>query len=1118
MKSKKDRLHRVLVVGATPAGIAATNKLGEMGIPVTLVDAEPDLDRKLADERWRLDSGVLMNYAHRPGLIRILRNPKIRCIVPGRIAGLKHTPQGFSAHIESDATFVDPARCTLCGRCAEVCPVTDRDGGKAVKMHGRQSLPGRPVIDKRKQPLCQENCPLGVNVQGYVALARVGKYAEALELIRRDNVLPGICGRICTHPCESACRRGDLDEPLAIRDIKRFLADYENGSGTAAKTAPPAPTRPQRIAVVGSGPAGLAAAADLARHGYAVTVIEKDERPGGILRHGIGEHRLPRNVLDREIAAIGAMGVRFETGRPVDFSKDIKKLKKEYDAVVVSSGLGRDRFLGVPGEDLEGVEGCLAVLGKLNRGELRELREHIAVVGDGNAAYDLARSLVRIGARVTIVSWFPESMIPADPHEVRSAAEEGIALVDRSQVTAFAGTNGRFDRLVCVPTVPGKPDAKGIAWPVPDPAGSPFELAFDRAVVAIGQVADRALLESCGFDLAQNGCILLDDAFDSGANGLYAAGDVTSGASTVVKAMASGRRAAGTVHAALSGEEAPEPATVRPCNKDFCTITPDIPSLARVDMPERQPAARKENFAEVALGFSETQVQAEASRCLQCGVCSECFQCAEACSAIGAVQHADPGFETMEHAGVLIIADPDAAPGVKGEDVIRAYSAKGARDDVYALMLRGFAAAAEAMLLLGGSSLRLKGHGMAFSPPAPQLSDDVQVGVFACRCNDSFGWDPAIDAYVEGLSDRPEVRHAEVLPSCCTPEAAASIVRTIRAKGLTRVVLASCVCCPLDFICGACTDQRSRLKDALFHGTGISRAMVETCNARGEVLRILKEDPALAVSRFTGLIDRSIGRTHFLKTLPAPARPYNFTTAVIGDSEAAEKSVQVLADAGMEVFWFGGPDTPLAHRAPHPNVHVFEGSTVSALRGTVGNFQVTAETEENQQVFQAGAVILDEQVRRRIAYTPDAPFHAKRIDASMQRCGQNGAPFYSPGASSVPGLFIANPSGIKVSERIKGTSAAIQAVSVMPRSPRQNKGYTVVVDERRCRACGRCMEVCPYQAVSFRENAIGGWRATVDEALCKGCGSCISVCPSNAADSPYRDRRYLEQMIEEILL
>ncbi len=1117
MRNPKDRLHRVLVIGANPAGLAATNKLGEMGIPVTLVDTDADLDEKLSGEEWRLNSGVTLNYALRPGLLRILRNPKIRCVFPGEITSLKHTPQGFCAHIQSPADYIDADRCVLCGRCVEVCPASTPDGSKPIRFNGRRSLPGHPLIDKRRQPLCQANCPLGVNAQGYVALTKVGKFAEALDLIRRENILPGICGRICMHPCEVACRRGELDEAVAIRDIKRFVADYELLHPHAPEKAPVTP-RAQKIAIVGSGPAGLAAAADLARWGYPVTVFEKEEKIGGLLRYGIGPYRLPRHILDHEIEYIEGLGVEFKTSSPADPSNNFEALRKEFASLILATGTWKDRKLGVPGEDLKKVEGCLEFLSRLYRDEIQKLDERVAVVGDGNAAFDVARALVRLGAKTTIVSWFPEELIPADPHEILAAREEGVSFVYSTKVTAFLGSNGQFGALRCAVTKPGEPDAKGIPWPVIVPGEEPFELEFDRAIVAIGQLADSPTCRlNGGVEVSPNGFIRVDSSCSTTLKTVYAAGDVVNGPSSVVKAMASGREAARCVHRSLSGEEVPQVKPQRPVDRDFPEITPDIPSVARVRMPERQPAARNSSFEEVALGLTETQACSEASRCLQCGVCSECLQCVDVCVSKETILHNAIACEDVEHAGVVIIADPKAAPSVKGEDVIRAYSSKAAKTDIHAMTLRGFAAAAEALILLGGTSLRLKGHGLAFSPPGPQLLPELRMGVFACRCNNAFGWPEHWNEYMAALAERPHIEHVEVVQAACTPEGSASLLRTIREKGLTRIVLASCVCCPLDFICSACTDQRSRLKDALFHGTGISRAMVETCNLRGEVLRHLKSDPQLAYEKFTGLMDRSIGRARHLKGLPAPARPYNFTTAVIGDSEAALKSALTLAEAGMEVFHFGTPTKPLTDPLRYANIHSFSGSSAKGLRGTVGNFQITVETEGSQQVFHVGAVILGEHSRKQIHYMPTADLPPHMVEASMQKRGATGIPFFNPGATSIPGLFLANPSGINVSERIKGTAAAILAASTMPRSPRQNKGYTVVVDESRCRGCGRCIQVCPYQAISFRKNDHGGWHAVVDEALCKGCGNCIPVCPSNAADSPYRDRRYLEQMIEEIL-
>ncbi|MFH2091817.1 MAG: NAD(P)-binding protein, partial [Pseudomonadota bacterium] len=291
MKREKDRLFRVMIIGATPSGIFAANKLGELGIPVTLVDSEPDLDQKLAKEQYRLKSGMPLNHAHRPGLIRIMRNPSIRCILPATVESIKHNTQGFRVRLSCQQTFIDPDKCTLCGNCIKACPVFVSSDKKAVHAASRQTLPGRVVIDKHNQPLCSSSCPLGVNVQGYMALTKEGKYEEALNLIREKNILPAICGRVCTHPCEAQCRRNDLEGAVSIRSIKRFLADFQAGSGSEKPEAI-SQFGNAKFAVIGSGPAGIAAAWELVKNGCSVTMLEKEKMAGGLLRYGIGPHRL----------------------------------------------------------------------------------------------------------------------------------------------------------------------------------------------------------------------------------------------------------------------------------------------------------------------------------------------------------------------------------------------------------------------------------------------------------------------------------------------------------------------------------------------------------------------------------------------------------------------------------------------------------------------------------------------------------------------------------------------------------------------------------------------------------------------------------------------------------
>ena len=464
-----------------------------------------------------------------------MRNPRTRLVLPASVKSIKHTPQGFSIRYRKAPTYIDGDKCTLCGLCFQACPAIGPDGEKALKYGGRHALPGRPVIDKRMTPLCQASCPLGVNVQGYMALTRAGKYAEALELIRKDNVLPGICGRVCTHPCEAACRRSEIDQSLAIRDIKRFVAD----------SAPPAPfqhkpvkPRPEKIAVVGSGPAGLAAASDLARLGYRVTVFEKEKAPGGLLRYGIGPHRLPRAVIDREVDYLHGLGVQFHLGseyRPPEGS--------QFSAVVLATGLWEDRKIGAPGEDLETVPGCVSFLSAVHRGEIKSLSGKTAVIGDGNSAFEAARTLARLGAEVTLISWFPGELIPADEQEVEEAAKEGIAIKTSLRAVEFLGEGGRLKAIRLVPTVPGPPDVNGIPWPVAVKGGKPVEIEFERAVVAIGQTASPAIWGGYGegFTTA-SGLIRIDVQSETRVPKVFAAGDAVSGPSTVVSAMASGPR------------------------------------------------------------------------------------------------------------------------------------------------------------------------------------------------------------------------------------------------------------------------------------------------------------------------------------------------------------------------------------------------------------------------------------------------------------------------------------------------------------------------------------------------------------------------------------------------
>lgn len=1150
MKQTKDRLLRVMIIGATPSGIFAANKLGELGIPVTLVDYEPDLDKKLSQENYRLKSGMPLNHAHRPGLIRILRNPSIRCILPSTVNSIKHNSQGFRVKLTQHPTYLNPSLCTLCGNCITACPVTLETsatlgkGLKPVSAHSRQSLPGRVVIDKKNQPLCTKSCPLGVNVQGYMALTKAGRYEEALELIRERNILPGICGRICTHPCEAQCRRNDLEGAVSIRAVKRFLADIQ--SDTPPKK--PRVDNAKKFAVIGSGPAGLAAAHELVKQGCAVTIFEKQKLAGGLLRYGIGPHRLPRETLDQELDHIKGLGVEIQTQSLIDFDPinknpiDLKKdrglnaLKKKYDGVIIAAGSWKDRKLGIPGEQLEGVEGCLSFLKPYYDGEAKPLKKAVAVIGDGNAAFDLARILTRAGAAVTLISWFSKTSIPADQEEVEGALNEGVTIMDNLSVVAFTGEDNQLKNLVCKATQPGDtPDDNGTIWPKIIRNSPDTHLEFGQVFVAIGQTG--TLPPSTGtkwIRVTPNGHILTNN-HSTGVEAVFAAGDVATGPSSVVHAMAQGQEAARQALNQICGIK-PEASlkTRRPTDIEFDPVPRDTPVQKRAIMPmvamgtvsteavstkSVTAEAGTQNFSELATGLSEVQVRLEAGRCLQCGSCSECLVCLTVCPA-KAINHTQASEEMIEHTGVLILADPDMVPqSIKGDDIIRAYGPKTSLLDTSAMILRGFAAAAQAMTLLKDISRRRKGHGVYFSAPDPSFAtQEKRIGVFVCKCNESQGWDPRLDRFLDQIQTRAPIVYAGTLDSACGEEGIAALLKTIRNNAINRIVLASCVCCPLNFVCTSCTDQRSRLKQALFTATGISRSMVETCNIRGEALHLLAKDKKQAIARFKGLVTRSIRRAQKLKPFSTPERNYNFTTGVIGQSEASVISAMMLAQTGAEVMMFGSVGTPLTTDPGHPNIHAFLGSSVEKMTGTLGDFQLTVPTTEGEQTFQVGAVICEDKLLKTIQHIHQEGLPNRRVMTAIQEKDVLGRPFILPGMTSISGLFLSDPPGISVSNKKKGAAAAVNVAAIMPRGPRQSKGYTVLVNPQLCRGCGRCIEECSYQAVTMNKNALGGWTASVDEAFCKGCGNCIAVCPTNAVDSPYRDHMFLEQGLEEILV
>ncbi len=553
-------------------------------------------------------------------------------------------PGQFKVTLRKNPRYIDPAKCTACGDCATVCPVvlpSEYDQGlttrKATYKKYAQAIPGAFAIQKADKAPCRLACPAGLNVQGYVQMVKEGKYKEALEIIMEELPLPGVIGRICPHGCEDACRRAQVDEPVAIRDLKRLAADMFDPREIEV---PCLPERKKRVAIIGSGPAGLSAAYHLAKRGIKSTIFEALPEAGGMLRVGIPPHRLPREVLDKEIEIITNLGVEIRTNTPLGPELTIDDLFGQgYKAIYLALGAHKGIELGVPGEKAQGVRQGVDFLREVNLTGKAEVGSKVAIIGGGNVAIDVARSAVRLGAEeVTIVYRRTRAEMPAWEEEIQAAEAEGVKVVYLSAPQEILTRDGRVVGLRCIRMELGEPDSSGRRRPIPIP-GSEYDMEIDQLIAAIGQRPDlSALQEVLGVEFTKWGTIQVDPiTYATAREGVFAGGDVQTGPWVAIGAIAAGREAAESIVRYFDGRDMKEGR--EPINNDtpvYRPIPKDEPTKPRAKMPEVPPEERKNDFREVELGLDEDRGREEASRCLNCGYCCECFQCVKACGA-GAV-------------------------------------------------------------------------------------------------------------------------------------------------------------------------------------------------------------------------------------------------------------------------------------------------------------------------------------------------------------------------------------------------------------------------------------------------------------------------------------------------
>ena len=667
----------VLVLGAGIAGMQASLDLADMGFKVYLAEEQAWIGGAMAKLDKTFPTNDCAMCIMSPKLVDTGRHPNIEILPLSSVEGIEGEPGRFNVKLRRMARYIDPERCNGCGDCVETCPVelsdTFDDGlstRKAIYRLYPQAIPNTFAIDKEgRKPPCRIACPAGLNVQGYVALISNREYGRALRLIKERLPFPKSIGRICHHPCEESCNRAEVDVPVAICALKRFVADRDEAVPDEEKEFEVEPrderkvleqeeeTKRKRragkkVAVVGAGPAGLTAAGDLSSMGYAVTVFEREGEAGGMLRYGIPAYRLPREVLAEEVAGILKEKIELVPGFVLGKDKDVRGLRAEFDALLVATGAHRAKKIDIDGMEKVTIHDGTAILKSIAKGEKVAIGAAPIVIGGGNVAIDVARSLKRLGAAtVRMACLESHKNMPAHLWEIQDAIDEGVEIYTSVGPKEIVSDDGAVKGLACV----------GCRTTFDEDGRFAPDLCFteeqtvegDAIVLAVGQEPDIEFLKD---ELAtERKRIVVDPVtLATSLEGVFAAGDLVLGPASAVEAIGQGHEAATSIDRLILGEDLREG---RGKDEEAAPLPArHIDKVPRQDMPKLDMEKRLSSFTEYETGYGEEAAVAEAERCLNCAICSECQRCVEVCGRDAVVHNMTDAEQTIEVGAVIVSA------------------------------------------------------------------------------------------------------------------------------------------------------------------------------------------------------------------------------------------------------------------------------------------------------------------------------------------------------------------------------------------------------------------------------------------------------------------------------